>query len=276
MRLWCRDIEYYAEVLSSSKGLPWILHLHGFMGSGRAFHNLSNRLKDRFNPVVLDLAGHGRSGGSEDPARYSLREQMDDIRSILERINFRPLVLHGYSMGGRLALHFANEYPDLVDAVVVESSGSGIDDPAMRSHRQAKDEERAVEIESGYDAFLERWLNKPLFRGPSLHSPEWEEYRRIMAGQNPAWMAASLRGFGQGIMPSLIPKPGGRQTPLLLVAGELDVRYRQILITIEQKIPHSRFISIPEAGHRVHLDSPAVLADAITIFTNHLKQNQMS
>ena len=53
----------------------------------------------------------------------------------------------GYSMGGRIALQVALDYPDLVEHLAMFSSTAGILDPAERAARRAEDERLAAAVE---------------------------------------------------------------------------------------------------------------------------------
>jgi 2-succinyl-6-hydroxy-2,4-cyclohexadiene-1-carboxylate synthase len=80
----------------------------------------------------------------------------------------RPVILAGYSLGGRIALYTSLRFPDFVRALVLESTSPGIADPAARQERVRADEQRAEDIASfGIRAFVDDWYRQPLFR--SLH-----------------------------------------------------------------------------------------------------------
>lgn len=262
------------------------------MGSGELFTHLLRPLKRVCNPVLLDLPGHGRSEGSSRAEHYLPEQLVHDLRSILERLQLSPLLLYGYSMGGRLALHFTLAYPGLVNGLVLEGAGPGPEDPAERTRRREEEEKRAEEIEADYLRFLERWMSLPLFTGGSSQDSETDRkangnvvakdgsvqserdlyaertilYRRVMERQNPAWMAAALRGFGQGVTPPLGERLGELELPMLLISGERDERYRKIHREMADKIPRATVVAVPGAAHRVHIDQPGLLLNELTTF----------
>lgn len=241
--------------------------MHGFMGSGKVFQPLIGPLSEFCNPVTVDLPGHGQSGGSEDPGLYRTERQVRDLHSVLERLQLRPLILHGYSMGGRLALQYAVHYTDWIDALILESTNPGLTDNDSRDERQKLDEERARAIQNNFDEFLSGWQRLPLFF--ETHSPTEHQtiYESVMQNQKPEFLAASLRGFGTGSMPPVHDELKNFKKPVCLLAGEKDQKYTSILQQTQRQLRNSELHIIPGAGHRVHLDRPENFIHQIKSFT---------
>ena len=83
--------------------------------------------------LTLDLPGHGATQTPAEPERASMAETAADLDALLEQIVPQQQVdLMGYSMGGRLALFFALNYPDRVRRLVLESASPGLAEPEER------------------------------------------------------------------------------------------------------------------------------------------------
>ena len=54
--------------------------------------------------------------------------------------------------------------------------------------------------------------------------------------------------------------------PVLLLAGALDDKYRGLANDVAAMLPCSRVRIVPDAGHAVHLDQPAVFDAAVRDF----------
>ena len=65
----------------------------------------------------------------------TLAATLADLRAVLDAREGEGVVLAGYSMGGRIALHLALAEQDRLSGVVLVSSTSGIEDPAERERR---------------------------------------------------------------------------------------------------------------------------------------------
>lgn len=265
MKLYCRDAVYYMEIHQRDPEKPNLLLMHGFMGSSEGFALLAKGLKPICNPVTIDLTGHGRSDTTNDPERFIAESQVRDLQSILDRLQLDNLWLYGYSMGGRLAQNLFLSSPDRFSGLILESSHCGISDDTERRQRQAIDEKRAKAIETDFDGFVERWINLPLFESPN-NAREFN-YKSIIKQQNPASMAASLRGFGAGSAPYLCDKLEEADVPIALIAGEFDEKYVDKMREMHHLFPDSELLVADDAGHRVHADQPEQI---ITFLTNFL------
>jgi len=115
--------------------------LHGFLGSPEDWENLN--LPGKF----LTLPGHhGR------PLDLSLLE-----KEIPERTT-----LIGYSLGGRLAMHFAWQFPERIERLIILSANPGLEEG--REERMAWDEKWAGLLETeGMGRFVKKWYEQPLF-----------------------------------------------------------------------------------------------------------------
>lgn len=265
MKLFANGVTYHAEITARAPDKPDLLMLHGFMGSGRGFTELTKHLSHQCNPVTVDLVGHGQTiTPTTDPGRFSTGQQVSDLLSILDRFQFSNLWLYGYSMGGRLAQHLYLADPVRFRGLILESTHCGITDPEKRSQRRTTDEEKAREIETNFTAFLERWKTLDLFNGPS--SPKTRHYDTVMNRQNPQLMAASLRGFGAGSMPPVCDKLSKIFGPTLLICGSLDQKYVDKMREMNHLMPVSNYSVVSGAAHRVHADQPHKTAILLTQF----------
>src|SRR5215813_1603481 len=94
------------NVESTGTGDPLVL-LHGFTGSAATWKSHAEAFARRFQVIAVDLHGHGLSDSPADPQRYSIEHCAEDLLAILDHFGYQRVNLLGYSMGGRVALHFA-------------------------------------------------------------------------------------------------------------------------------------------------------------------------
>ena len=267
MKIRANGIEYMVERYQKNPQLPDVVLLHGFMGSGRCFEHLASRLIHFCNPITIDLLGHGQTDGADSPNRFSLDHQLLDLQTLIRQISNPPRYLHGYSMGGRLALRFGLSHPNLIKGLILESTNFGLQNQDRINRRLQTDEKRALAIENNFSAFLDEWHQMPLFQqGISLPKERINFYHAIQRNQEPAQMAHSLRGFGTAAMPSVKARLPDIEIPVLLLAGQGDLKYAEIAQQMHKMISRSTLSIIPEAGHRVHLEHPQAFTAEIESF----------
>lgn len=246
--------------------------LHGFMGSGQVFEHLIEPLQRYFTPVTIDLAGHGKTKTPPDPSHFDADTQTAQLKSVFKRFRSDQAYLYGYSMGGRLALQFAVRYHEMLKGVCIESAHCGIQDAEARAGRKRTDFATAEQIEKGTGHFLSGWSELPLFA--ATPQPFREKYLRISEAQNPKCMAASLRGFGAGVMPVICKELENIKIPVHYLAGETDSKYVQIMKNMHDQTPGSRLITAPGSGHRVHTDQPEDVLQALYALRERSGENE--
>ena len=98
------------------KNGPLLVLLHGFTNRWQVFGPVLPLLTEKWHVVTFDFSGHGRSDHS--PQGYTADRFFRDGAAVLNSLGAEPAILLGHSMGGSIALHLAQEYPQKVRAVV--------------------------------------------------------------------------------------------------------------------------------------------------------------
>ena len=241
--------------------------LHGFTGSSTSWGDAVSRCLHRagLDASYADLPGHGRRAGEVEPARFSLSATLAGVRAAHGRAAGS---LIGYSMGGRLALHFARRHPDLVDRLVLESASPGLESDPERSARRVADEKLAVLLErEGVEAFVRHWEGIPLFASQqALPVDQRAALRRARLANDARSLAASLRAIGTGVLPSLWSDLGSVDMPVLILVGALDTKFVDIGRRMSDRLPRATLRVIEGAGHNVHLERPEEWCGAVSAF----------
>ncbi|MFY0684667.1 MAG: 2-succinyl-6-hydroxy-2,4-cyclohexadiene-1-carboxylate synthase [Balneola sp.] len=262
MKIKIRGIEYYYKLHQQKESLPFLVLLHGFLGSSLSFNKNISKLLPFCNPITIDLLGHGNTEGSEMHYRFAPKEQSADIIKLISEQFKYPLFLYGYSMGGRLALQIALQRPDLFQGLILESTTFGIESEQERQARQALDGQRADSILGNFDQFIDEWKLLPIFNSEK----DQDSTDQIQRSQNPLWMSNSLLGFGTGSMPCLIKGLPNLPMPVQLIAGAQDQKFTNIMSSMQKRIASASLEVFENANHRVHLDQPEKIATVLKKF----------
>ncbi|MGE5217068.1 MAG: alpha/beta fold hydrolase [Chloroflexota bacterium] len=100
---------------AQGQGHP-LLILHGFLGSLDNWRAMSKRLAKQFRVYALDLRNHGLSPHS-DVMNYPVMAR--DVGELIAAEGLMPPYILGHSMGGKVAMQFALQYPQSVAKLVV-------------------------------------------------------------------------------------------------------------------------------------------------------------
>ncbi|MGW4718339.1 alpha/beta fold hydrolase [Nocardia sp. NPDC004260] len=111
-------------------GLDWggtrspVLLLHGGRLTAHTWDFVCLGLRGDARLVALDLRGHGDSGWSDD---YSIDTLAADVVATADHLGFDRVGLVGMSLGGVVAAHVADAWPDRVDRLALIDVAPGVD-----------------------------------------------------------------------------------------------------------------------------------------------------
>jgi len=233
--------------------------LHGFTGQGADFDPLRACLPTSARLTTPDLPGHGSKRSQRQLTDYSLASH---LQLISEAATAPQVTLLGYSMGGRLALHWAIAHPDRIRRLILVGASPGLAIPEERDERRLADATLAEFIRTrGLEAFFKYWHNQTFFQ-PMMRLPR-ERLEPILtrrAQNDPEGLALSLENVGTGTLPSLWHRLKEVRFPVDLVTGEHDVKFTRIAHEMGAHLPKARHSLIEGAGHAAHLEKPSDLA----------------
>lgn len=108
----------YSKIEGSGK--PFVI-LHGFLGMSDNWKTLGTQYSENgFEVHMLDLRNHGRSVQSDE---FNYQLMVNDVVEYCEEKNLNSIYLLGHSMGGKVAMFTATQFPDLVEKLIVADIG---------------------------------------------------------------------------------------------------------------------------------------------------------
>jgi pimeloyl-ACP methyl ester carboxylesterase len=243
------------------QGQALIIH-HGLFGSLDNWMTLARRFAAHFNVYLIDARNHGQSPHSE---QWDYPTMAQDLYEFIQQHNILYPIIMGHSMGGKVAMHFASEHPEMLDKLIVVDIApkdypphhqeilkalNAVDFSKIKSRREA-DETVSIYIK---DVSVKQFLLKNMY---------WKNPEEL------AWRF-NLPVIEKNI--DLISKNTiGNTTinvPTLFIAG---AKSNYILPSDEELIkaffPQSEILFFPNAGHWVHVEAPNELFEAVLKFS---------
>ena len=99
-----------------------IVFVHGLMAFSANWRKIANHLQDEYQCLIYDQRGHGRSFKPNEG--YSNEDLASDLKQITEDLGWSKFHLVGHSMGARVSMVFAHQYPQKVQTLCLEDMGA--------------------------------------------------------------------------------------------------------------------------------------------------------
>lgn len=129
------------------KGTAIVL-LHGYLENKEMWEAFTPGLSKKYRIIAIDLLGHGAT----ECLGYvhTMEDQADMVHAVLSHLKIRKAVFIGHSMGGYVALAFAELYPEVLKGLVLLNSTSKAD-----SHERKINRNRAIKaVKQSYETFV--------------------------------------------------------------------------------------------------------------------------
>jgi len=145
---------------------PTILLAHGLTDSGLCWHQLASDLEEKYDLIMYDAYGHGKSSRVDPDKRFDL---VEDMHELIETLNLEKPAVIGHSMGAATASGFAAKYPEMVSAIVLE------DPPWSDMKLTQKQFKTTMEELKKKNLSAKEKSVKNLVKLKKKESPNWEE-----------------------------------------------------------------------------------------------------
>jgi pimeloyl-ACP methyl ester carboxylesterase len=224
---------------------PLVIFLHEGLGSLSMWKGFPQKFCDAtgYRGLVYSRPGYGLSTPRADEEKWEVdfmhRQAFEVLPKLLNalliNIETSSVVLFGHSDGGSIALLFASQYSEHIEAVIVLAPHIFVEDVSVASIKLA----RTTYINTDLKSRLARYHSDP-------DSAFW--------GWNEIWLAESFRLW------SIESELKTITCPLLAVQG-LDDEYGSLaqIRDIKSIKPGTELLELESCGHSPHRDQPELL-----------------
>jgi len=255
----------------SGSGPPLII-LHGLFGSGKNWQSQVRRYRNQFNVVSVDLRNHGLSFHDHE---MNYAAMVDDVMQLLDALELPRCCLLGHSMGGKLGMMIAWQYPQRIERLVVA-------DIAPVNYQHHFDDLIEAVMAIPLDEFHTRkevdlWLRvqipDDMLRGFLLQS-------LVRVGDGWQWRihwAAIKQNFSRLSAFDELPPDWRITVPSLFIRGaRSDYITDTGLTAIAEHFQAANMVTVANAGHWLHFEQPDQFSEYVLDFLSNPQSSQES
>jgi esterase len=261
---------------SEGKGTPIII-LHGLYGSSDNWVGIAHKLTEKFRVISVDHRNHGNSPKSTE---HTYDDMVADLAWLLAELEIEKAHFLGHSMGGKVAIAFAADYPEKVLSLAVADIApvNYLETPASAIqydfHKRVLNalfeldlnritDRKEVEsvLEKAIPEFLVRkFILKNLYRKKDGNF-EWKINIKVLRQQ----LDHIISGIDYRNFQDRIPIT---TYPVLFIRGDLSGYIPDEKIELIKKMyPDAKIVTMKDATHFLHAEKPDEFA---AIYSNFL------
>ena len=249
------------HVCDSEVGEKCVVLLHGYLENMLVWEEFVPLLYKDVRVVTLDIPGHGISVVNGEI--HTMDYLADTIAAALDKIGVEHATVVGHSMGGYVALAFAERHPERLDGLVLLHST-----PYADSDEKKKNRQREISlIKSGKKELLAHTAPEAGFavENRNRFRTEIEDLQQTIYLTEDAGIVALLNGMIERKAQSEMLHALGK--PILFVLGRKD---GYIVPEIAEKMvaehPEAEVVWLENSGHMGFIEEAKACASALLDF----------
>ena len=244
------------------KGTAVVL-FHGFLENKKMWDAFVPEWSKKFRVITIDLLGHGETECMGYV--HSMENNADVVHEVLSALRIRKAIFVGHSMGGYVALAFAELYPDVVKGLVLLNSTSRADSTERKTNR-----DRAIKaVKQSFQNFISLSISNLFSEDNREHFLEAINEVKKEALKTPLQgIVASLEGMKIRMDREVLLHL--TNYPKLLVLGKKDpvLNYEETKEQIEGT--QVQLLNFPD-GHMAHIENQEALQTELLRFFKSVK-----
>jgi len=227
-----------------------IIFLHGLLGSSRNWRSVTKSLSEQYHTLCFDLPNHGKSLHEEES---TVQKMAKSIHAELVQRGVSQFSLCGHSLGGKIAMRMACDYPGVVDQLVVVDIAPR--DYPPEHHLPTLQALIDLDISSlssrkEADEALSEQIPNWAFRQFLLTNLERQDNRLFWLPD----LVVLRDSIGSLSANPLEIKDRFEGKTLFLCGGKSGYVRSEHHSSIKEYFPAAEIITLPDAGHDVHVE----------------------
>ncbi len=278
LKLYARDYSKHC-----SKDSPVILCMHGLTRNSADFEDICELLMHDYRLVVVDQRGRGRSAYDPNTDNYTPAVYVQDMFTLLEKLELNDVILMGTSMGGLMSMMMIAMNPTMFRASIINDIGPDLDPRGVARIQHYLGQIK--QVKSWQDAMDQtKSINQVAF---PLESDEfWQKFARRVYFEDPT---GRLNLAYDPLIAEPFNKSDSEQTvdlwdfyqaaankPVLVIRGAVsDLMSKECVTKMKQVSKQFSYAEIPDVGHAPILNEPEAVQAIKDFLTSIAASNEI-
>ena len=254
-----RELHYRDEGRQFSET---VVLLHGFLQTLTVWSSLTLSYMRHFRVITIDLPGHGYSATWSDV--HTMDFMARAVKAVLDDAGVEQCVLAGHSMGGYVALAFADQYGFMLRGLALLHSHAMADDPQKRMLR----DEICRQVHTNRAGFIVDFITN-LFDESKRHylADDIKELRDICLENREEGIIAAQRGMK--VRTSRVNVLARLNVPVLFIYGKNDMRIPYEVGLSQATLPRrAEVLLLDDVAHMSFMEDREYVKNRLHYFVN--------
>lgn len=244
--------------------------------------------------IFIDERGSGQSQKLDDASGYTIENMVEDVEGVRQALGLGEEVsLLGHSFGGALAQAYALKYQSHLTHLILASTFSstkqlnaffeqmkakmtpelraridGLEKQGLFGHGKEYEKNRypadymAAAWGDGYFPYLYGRRPDPNFDPAAMGAMSWDLYRTMWGSHGEFVIDGNLTSV------EYTDRLGSIKVPTLITVGDHDQLDPSLARDIQQHIPGSQLVVLPDSGHMTFVDQPDLFVKTVNDFVH--------
>ncbi len=245
-----------------------LVFLHGFLETLDIWQEFSKELSQKYRVICIDLPGHGKTGCLGYV--HSMDLMAECVHAVLKQLRIKKSVIIGHSMGGYVAMAYAEFYPENVKGVCLFHSSAAADNELKK-----KDRDRVIKLVKQSKQDLVKNLIPGLFTSENkkIYSIEIKQLIKTARKISKQGIIAALEGMKERTEREIILRFS--TYPVLFIIGKQDPVIPHEVILEQAKLPRNATIQyLDNVAHMGFIEAKEETKEMVFMFAKTAFSNK--
>lgn len=230
---------------------PLVVLLHGIGGNKRNWHDNLPALSEVCHAVAWDARGYGESDDYDGALDF--HDYADDLVRVIDHFGADRAHIVGLSMGGRIAMDFAERYPERLATLTLCATHRGFSHFSDEKKQEFIRLRKEPLVSGGEPSDIAEPVARTLI-GPKASD---EVFAKLVDSMSRLHKASYIKSIEATVMSDSHDRLEEIAVPTQVLVGTGDqLTTPEIAREITERIPGARLVELEDAGHLLNIEQP--------------------